>query len=113
MVRRAKALLALVEGQRFPEAGRQAGMSRQAVAQFVERFHQSGMTAALTIVPGRGRKPTYGSEVRQLILETAARLPDRQMDATATWSLKTLERALRKHEEHPCRSRKHHPSGPS
>jgi len=59
VVRRAQALLALTQGHTFTEAGKQAGISRQAVAQLVERFHQRGMAAALSIAPGRGRKPTY------------------------------------------------------
>ncbi len=96
VVRRAKALLALAQGHTFTAAGKQAEISRQAVAQLVERFHQRGMAAVLTIAPGRGRKPTYRQEVRGHILRTVQRCPDRQGDGTATWSLKTLERTLRR-----------------
>jgi transposase len=96
VVRRAKALLALTQGQALTEAGKLAGISRQAVAQLVERFHQRGMAAVLTIAPGRGRKLTYDQEVRAHILRTVQRPPDRQVDGTATWSLKTLERTIRR-----------------
>src|SRR5262245_37864676 len=64
VVRRAKALRALAQGHTFTEAGKQAGISRQAVAQLVERFHQRSMAAVLTIAPGRGRKLPYGQQVR-------------------------------------------------
>lgn len=96
VVRRAKTLLALAQGHSFTEAGKLAGLSRQAVAQLVERFHQRGMAAVLSIAPGRGRKPTSTQQVRTHILHTMQRPPDRQVDGTATWSLKTLERTLRR-----------------
>ena len=96
VVRRAKALLALAQGDTLTETGKQAGISRQAVAQLVERFHQRGMAAVLTIAPGRGRKLTSDQQVRAHILRTVQRSPDRQVDGTATWSLKTLERTLRR-----------------
>lgn len=96
VVRRAKALLALARGHTLTEAGKQAGISRQAVAQLVERFQQRGIAAVLTIAPGRVRKLTYGQEVRASILRTVQRLPDCQVDGTATWSLKTLELTLRR-----------------
>ena len=96
VVRSAKVLLALAQGHTFTEAGKQAGISRQAVTQLVERFHQRGIAAVVTIAPGRGRKLTYDQEVRTYILRTMQRCPDRQVDGTATWSLKTLERTLRR-----------------
>ncbi len=96
VIRRAKALLALTQGHTFTAAGKQAGFSRQAVAQLVERFHQRAMAAVLTVAPGRGRKLTYDQQVRTSILQTVQRPPDRQVDGTATWSLKTLERTLRR-----------------
>src|SRR5215467_9354097 len=77
VIRRAKALLALTQGHTFTATGKQAGFSRQAVAQLVERFHQRGMAAVLTIAPGRGRKLTYDQQVRTYILQTVQRPPDR------------------------------------
>jgi transposase len=61
----------------------------------VERFNQRGL-AVLVIAPGRGRKPTYHAEERAQVLQEVQRQPDRERDQTATWSLKLLERALRK-----------------
>lgn len=98
VVRRAKTLLALRQDYTFTEAGRQVGMSRQGVAQLVKRFHQRGLAAVCSIAPGRGRKLTYGREIRRHILQTVQTPPDRQVDGTATWSLKMLERTLRRQE---------------
>jgi transposase len=95
VVRRAKALLAVAEGKPFTQAAHQAGLkSGDSVSQLVTRFNEHGL-AALSIAAGRGRKVTYSSEQRALILQQVQRQPDRELDGTATWSLKTLERSLR------------------
>ena len=95
-VRRAAALLAVAQGQPFARAARQAGFkSGTAVAELVGRFNRRGL-AALAIAPGRGRKPTYAATARAQIVATAQREPDRREDGTATWSLSTLERTLRR-----------------
>jgi transposase len=96
VVCRAKALLFVAGGQSFTEAAHQAGLkSGDGVGKLVMRFNEHGL-AALSVAAGRGRKCTYTSEERSLILQEVQRLPDREEDGTATWSLKTLERALRK-----------------
>ena len=95
-VRRARALLAVGQGETFASAARQAGLrSRTTVADLVNRFNRLGL-AALGIRRGRGRKPTYDPVMRAQIVATAQRPPDRRQDGTATWSLSTLQRALRK-----------------
>lgn len=94
-VRRAKALIAVAAGESFTQAGRQAGLSREGVSQLVERFNQRGI-ASLVIASGRGRKPTYAAEARAQVVQTLQRQPDRLQDQTATWSLKLLQRALRR-----------------
>ncbi len=95
-VRRATALLAVAQGQPFAQAARQAGFkSGTAVAELVARFNRRGL-AALTIAKGRGRKPTYDATARAQIVATAQRAADRRADGTATWSLSTLERTLRR-----------------
>jgi transposase len=95
-VRRARALLAVAQGQPFAQAARQAGFrSGSTVAGLVQRFNRQGM-AALWIAPGRGRKPTYDPAARAQIVATAQRPPDRRADGTATWSLSTLQRTLRR-----------------
>jgi transposase len=95
VVRRAKALEAVATGKSFTQAAQQVGLkSGDAVGKLVARFNEYGL-AALSIAAGRGRKVSYTSEQRALILQEVQRQPDREQDGTATWSLKTLERALR------------------
>ena len=95
-VRRATALLAVAAGQPFARAAWQAGFrSGTAVAELVARFNRRGL-AALASAPGRGRKPTYEATARAQIVATAQREPDRREDGTATWSLSSLRRTLRR-----------------
>lgn len=95
-VRRASALLAVAQGQGFAAAARQTGLhSPSTVAGLVSRFNVRGL-GALRIGPGRGRKATYDAAARARIVATAQRAPDRKTDGTATWSLTTLERTLRR-----------------
>ncbi len=95
-VRRARALLAVAQGQPFVQAARQAGFaSRTAVAGLVARFNRHGL-GALAVAAGRGRKATYDPGARARIVATAQRPPDRKVDGTATWSLSTLQRTLRR-----------------
>ena len=94
-VQRARALLAVAQGQAYVQAATQAGYAdAQSVSRLVRRFNQRGL-AALAIAPGRGRRATYDDTERARIVATAQRAPDRERDGTATWSLTTLERALR------------------
>jgi len=95
-VRRAAAILAVAEGQPLVTAARRAGLrSGSTVAGLVGRFNRVGL-GALRIAAGRGRKPTYELAARGLVVATAQRQPDRKLDGTATWSLSTLERSLRR-----------------
>ena len=57
-------------------------------------FNGKGLAA---VVPGHGGGPTpvYGPQQRERILAHARRAPDREQDGTATWSLTTLQSALR------------------
>lgn len=96
VIRRAKAVLAVAGGQAFTPAAHEAGLkSGDGVGKLVKRFNQHGL-AALQIAAGRGRKATYTREQRARILAQVQRAPDRKADQTASWSLQTLERALRK-----------------
>jgi transposase len=92
-VKKAKALLAVADGCAFTEAGRQVGMSGDGVSQLVERFHQRGVQA-LSIAPGRGRKPTYTSQDHEQILQEIQRRPAWEVDQCTVWSLPLLQRSL-------------------
>ena len=94
-VARARALLAVASGQSYTAAARTAGRrSNDAVSQLVSRFNVEGLEA---IEPRHGGGPAtiYGPTERERILAEFERQPDRERDGTATWSLNTLQRALR------------------
>jgi len=65
------------------------------VGRLVARFNREGLEA---VVPrhGGGHPARYTSAERARILSEARREPDREQDGTATWSLTTLQRALRR-----------------
>jgi transposase len=95
-VARAKALLAVADGATFAAAARAAGRrAGDAVAKLVARFNTEGL-AALDPRHGGGPPVQYGPTEADRILREARRPPDRTLDGTATWSLSTLQRALRR-----------------
>jgi hypothetical protein len=85
-VARAKQVLAVAAGARFTDAARQAG----------RRSGDALGLAALDARHGGGPPVQYGTAARDRILAEFRRTPDRQQDGTATWSLTTLQRALRR-----------------
>ena len=93
---RAKEVLRVAEGKSYTEAAKLAGRkSGDAVAELVKRFNEEGLNA---IQPGHGggSAAKYGVVEREKILAEFRRQPDGELDGTNTWSLKTLERSLRK-----------------
>jgi transposase len=95
VVARAKAVLAVAEGHSFTAAARMAGRrSGDSVAQLVARFNQIGL-AAVEPRHGGGQPKRYSTVEQERILREVRREPDREIDGTATWSLTTLQRALR------------------
>jgi hypothetical protein len=93
---RAKALLAVADGACFTDAARVVGRrAGDAVAHRVARFNQQGL-AALQTRHGGGPAVVYGPAERERILQEFRRKPDREQDRTGTWSLTTLQRALRR-----------------
>jgi transposase len=94
-VARAKALLAVADGASLTAAAQASGRrSAVAVAHLVGRFNREGL-AALTPRHGGGAQRQYGATAQDRILREFRRPPDRERDGTATWSLTTLQRALR------------------
>lgn len=95
-VARAKELLAVADGASFEGAARAAGRkSGDAVAHLVARFNRDGITALIE-QHGGGQPKRYSGTEEERILREARRTPDRNKDGTATWSLTTLQRALRR-----------------
>ena len=95
-VTRARLLLAVADGASFTAAAQRVGRRhRNAVAELVTRFNREGL-AAVTPRYGGGPPVQYGAAERARILAEFHRPPDREQEGTATWSLTTLQRALRR-----------------
>lgn len=96
IVIRARQILAVAEGQSYTEAAQGSGRkSGDAVSRLVTRFNEEGVEA---LVPrhGGGFAIQYPTSERERILQEVRRTPDRAQDGTASWSLKTLQQALRR-----------------
>jgi transposase len=94
-VARAKALLAVADGESYTDAAKAAGRrSGEAVSRLVSRFNREGL-AALEPRHGGGPPTIYADAQRERILVEVRRRPHRERDGTASWSLTTLQRALR------------------
>src|SRR4051812_5140829 len=97
-VSRARALLLVAAGSDYQQAARAAGRkSGDAVSALVARFNREGL-AALRPRHGGGKRRTYDERARARVLREAQRKPTPQADGTATWSLSTLQKALRQAE---------------
>src|SRR5215211_6398079 len=95
-VERARALLAIAEGASDTAAAHQVGRRHtETLSAWVRRFNRDGRAA---VRPGHGGGPRirYGADAQQRILAEWARMPQREPDGTATWSLSLLQRALRR-----------------
>jgi transposase len=98
-VARAKALLAVADGQSYTVAAQASGRrSGDAVRQLVERFNREGL-AALTPGHGGGAKTQYDSSQRQRIVELTQQPPELETDGVSQWSLSALQRRLRSQED--------------
>ena len=94
-VARAKILLAVAAGHTYTAAAQAAGRrSDDAVAELVARFNCEGLNA---LAPGHGggARRRYGPDQVTRIVAEVDRTPDRESDGSATWSLTTLQQALR------------------
>jgi len=95
-VARATALLTVADGASYTDAAHTAGRrSGDAVAHLVARFNREGL-AAVEPRHGGGHTPVYAAAERARIVAEAQRVPDPTTDGTATWSLTTLQRTLRR-----------------
>ncbi|HLH73474.1 MAG TPA: helix-turn-helix domain-containing protein [Chloroflexota bacterium] len=95
VVARARGLLAVADGESFLHATHRAGRRHgETVATWVARFNAVGL-AAVEPRHGGGQRKRYTTETQERILREARRPPDRDQDGTASWSLSTLQRAVR------------------
>jgi transposase len=95
-VARARALLAVADGQSYTTAAQLAGRRNgDTVARWVARFNGEGLAAAMPR-HGGGHPLRYGAVEQRRILAELTRSPDRTRDGTSTCSLSTLQAALRR-----------------
>src|SRR5829696_276493 len=95
--RRKDPLRALTDSERA--SLEQLGRATSApVGELVGRFNREGL-ASVTPRHGGGPRVKYGAAERERILAEVRRTPDRERDKTASWSLATLQRALRRAED--------------
>lgn len=98
-VARAKEILAVADGYSYTKAAQMAGRkSGDAVSQLVERFNREGV-ASIQAQHGSGPLIKYRAVERDRVLREVRRQPDPEKDGTNTWSLSTLQKALRKAED--------------
>jgi len=96
---RAKEILAVADGCSYTAAAQQAGRKcGDPVSQLVERYNREGL-GAIQPHHGGGPHPKYTAVERERVLQEARRPPDAEQDGTNTWSLTTLQQALRKAED--------------
>lgn len=94
-VTRAKILLNVAQGDDYQDAAKAvARRSGEAVATLVARFNKEGL-GALKPRHGGGPRRIYDQTAKERILKEVARTPTPEEDGTATWSLSTLQKALR------------------
>ncbi len=100
VVIRAKLVLAVAQGLNYTEAAHSVGRkSNDAVSRLVARFNQEGLEALLSRYGGGGFQVQYKEAERARILREFGRRPELERDGTGTWSLTTLQRALRQAED--------------
>jgi transposase len=96
VVARAKSVVAVAKGASFAAGARAGGRtSGYGVGKLVTRFNREGLNAVRT-KPSTGRSVTYNADLRAQVLAEYRRAPDRELDGTGTWSLTTLQRAVRR-----------------
>jgi transposase len=92
---RAVALLAVADGMSLIGAARAAGWKvHDTVTRLIRRFNERGL-AALDDGARSGHPRSYSPAERGRIEQELRRSPLLKADGTATWSLSTLQRALR------------------
>src|SRR5215203_564757 len=91
LVERCRIVLLGLEGRNHEEIAQALGITRQKAARWRKRFAEGGRAGLEFDAPGRGRKPVYGPEMTELIVERTLR--SRPPQATQ-WSQRSLGEAL-------------------
>ena len=94
-VARASLILAVARGCDYQQAAEAIGRrSGDAVSHLVARFNAEGLVA-LDPKQRPRRAAVYDQAARERIIQEARRQPTPETDGTASWSLSTLQKALR------------------
>jgi transposase len=87
---RCRIVLAAAQGQADSAIARQLGTNRKTVILWRTRFREQGAESLWQIAPGRGRKPTYGREKIQAVLEATLQT---QPAGMTHWSCRRMAQA--------------------
>ena len=90
MALRSQIVLAAAEGQSDNAIAQQLAINRKTVTLWRARFAQEGLDGLWEVAPGRGRKPTYGPEKIQAIVDATLRTKPKGM---TQWSCRLLAAA--------------------
>ena len=91
LAERCQIVLRSVAGESQVQIAAGMGITRQKVSRWQARFLSSGRAGLEQDAPGRGRKPSYGPEIEELIVQRT--LHSRPPKATQ-WSQRSLSKAL-------------------
>src|SRR6266403_868903 len=84
---RSQIVLAAAEGQSDNAIAQQLDVNRKTVTLWRARFTQEGLDSLWEVAPGRGRKPTYGPEKIQAIVDATLRTKPKGM---TQWSCRLM-----------------------
>ena len=87
---RCRIVLAAAEGQSADQIAAQLATNRKTVMLWRRRFQQKGLDGLWAVAPGRGRKPTYGPEKIQSIVDATLRSKPKGM---TYWSCRLMAEA--------------------
>jgi transposase len=93
LVRRARALLLLAQGYRYPPTARQVGLSERHVRKWARRFREQGL-AGLHERPRSGRPPVFAPQVALYVVKLACERPDQFGRSLSQWNCSELARQL-------------------
>jgi len=97
--RRAKALLAVADGESYVDAAEEVGYKlNDSVSRLVTKFNKQGL-AVLDRRHGGGPAKKYTEAEKARILLEVERKPDVARDGSASWSLTLLQKSLRSAED--------------
>ena len=91
LAERCAIVLLAAEGQRNEQIAAKLGCSANKAGRWRSRFAKAGRAGIEQDAPGRGRKPTYPQEVRQLLIRKTTRGTP---PAQTHWSRATMAKAM-------------------